>query len=91
MKLHDDNLIVGWAFLVALEVRHYASKNMNSEHIDAIQRGLHRLYNISCPNKDPKIVGKDIEEDVDLFWDEFKCVEKMTKPFDNVSRKCSSC
>jgi hypothetical protein len=27
-----------------------------------------------------------MEDVVDLFWDEFKCFEKKTKPFDNVAR-----
>ena len=44
------------------------------------------LHTVPCPNKNPKAVDKDIEEIVDLFWDEFSCFEKKTKPFDNIPK-----
>ncbi len=53
---------------------------MLPEHREAIERVVHRLHVMPCPNKDPKVVGVDIDDVVDLFWDEFKCFEKKTKP-----------
>lgn len=86
VKLHHDYSIAGWALSVAPEVRQHASSNMTAEHRDAIERVVRRLHTVPCPNKDPKVVGKDIEEVIDLFWDEFTCFEKKTKPFDNIAR-----
>jgi len=86
VKLHHDYSIAGWALLVASEERQHASSNMTAEHRDAIQCMVRHLHNVPCPNKDPKVVGKDIEEIIDLFWDEFTCFEKKTKPFDNIAR-----
>ena len=72
VKLHHDYSIAGSALLVAPEVRQHASSNMTAEHRDAIERMVRRLiHTVTCPNKDPKVVGKDIEEVIDLFWDLF--------------------
>jgi hypothetical protein len=85
-NLHHDYAIAGWALSVSREVRDHVSQNMLPEHREAIERVVHRLHVVPCPNKDPKVVGADIEDVVDLFWDEVKCFEKKTKPFDNVAR-----
>ena len=85
-KLHHDYAITGWALSVSREVRDHVSRNMLPEHREAIERVVRRLHVVPCPNKDPKVVGADIDDVVDLFWDEFKCFEKKTKPFDNVAR-----
>ena len=85
-KLHHDYAIAGWALSVSKEVRDHVSQNMLPEHREAIERVVRCLHVVPCPNKDPKVVGADIDEVVDLFWDEFKCFEKKTKPFDNVAR-----
>jgi hypothetical protein len=85
-KLHHDYAIAGWALCVAPEVREHVAENMTPEHREAIERVVRRLHVVPCPNKDAKVIGKNIEEIVDLFWDEFKCFEKKTKPFDNAAR-----
>ena len=79
-KLHHDYAIAGWALSVSKEVRDHVSQNMLPEHREAIERVVRCLHVVPCPNKDPKVVGADIDEVVDLFWDEFKCFEKKTKP-----------
>ncbi len=85
-KLHHDYSIAGWTLCVAPEVREHVAENMTPEHREAIERVVRRLHVVPCPNKDAKVIGKNIEEIVDLFWDEFKCFEKKTKPFDNAAR-----
>jgi len=85
-KLHHDYAIAWWASCVAPEVREHVAENMAPEHREAIERVVRHLHIVPCPNKDAKVIGKNIEEIVDLFWDEFKCFEKKTKPFDNVVR-----
>lgn len=85
-KLHHDYAIAGWALSVSQEVREHVSQNMLPEHREAIERVVRHLHVVPCPNKDPKVVGADVDDVVDLFWDEFKCFEKKTKPFDNVAR-----
>lgn len=42
-------------------------KSKTAELRDAIERMFCHLYIVPCPNKDPKIVEKDMEEVVDLF------------------------
>ena len=59
---------------------------MLPEHREAIERVDHCLHVVPCPNNDPKVVGADIDDVVDLLWDEFKCFEKKIQPFDNVAR-----
>lgn len=76
--------------MFAPEVRQYASQNMTAEHRDANEREVCHLHIVPCSNMNPKIVGKDMEEVFDLFWDEFKCFEKKTKSFDNIARWNSS-
>ena len=67
VKLHHDYSIAGWALSVAPEVRQHALSNMTAEHRDAIGRVVRRLHTVPCPNKDPNVLGKDIEEVIDLF------------------------
>ena len=86
VKMHHDYSIAGWALSVTPEVTQHASSNMAAEHRDAIECIVCCLHTVPCPNMDPKVVGKDIEEVIDLFWDEFSCFEKKTKPFDNIAR-----
>ena len=85
-KLKHDYAIAGWAFSVSLEICEQVIGKLGAIHREAIERVVRRLHVVPCPNKDPKIQGKDIEEIVDLFWDEFKTFVKKTKPFDNVAR-----
>ena len=59
---------------------------MTAEHRDALECIVCSLHTVPCPNKDPNVLGKDIEEVIDLIWDEFTCFEKKTKPFDNIVR-----
>ena len=65
-KLHHDYAIAGWALSVSREVRDHVSQNMLPEHREAIERVVRRLHVVPCPNKDPKVVGADIEDVVDL-------------------------
>jgi len=66
-KLHHDYAIAGWDLCVAPEVREHVTENMPPEHREAIKRVVHRLHVVPCPNKDAKVIGKNIEEIVDLF------------------------
>jgi len=86
IKLKHDYAIAGWAMSVSHEVREQAITNMKAEDREAIERVVRRLHVVPCPNKHPTIVGKSIDEIVDLFWDEFMTFQKKTKPFDNLAR-----
>jgi hypothetical protein len=39
-------------------------------------------FTLFHPNKGAKAICNNIEEIVDLCWDEFNCLEKKTQPFD---------
>ena len=53
----------------APEVSEHASSNTNVEHKDVIEHVVCSLHSVTCPNKDPKVVDKEIEEIIDLFCD----------------------
>ena len=61
-KLHHDYSIAGWTLCVAPEVREHVAENMAPEHREAIKRVARHLHVVPCPNKDAKVVGKNMRK-----------------------------
>lgn len=75
-KLVTDLSIAGWLFSPIADIHQDATKHMNGEHRDAVERLLKRMY------------GGDLPEDsteygsiVNTFWSEFDTFRKKLVPF----------
>lgn len=83
VQLHYD-YSAGWSFFAAPEVRQHASENMMAENRDATERLQSSKHCTMSQHR--KIIGKGIEEVVDLFCSVLNYFEKKTMLIDSVGR-----
>ena len=83
-KLNHDVAIVAWALCVSKQVRNDVKNRMTSDHRDAIERYLDRLFQHPCPFKLTGIDETDMAAIKTKFWEEFKHFQNETGPFDRM-------
>lgn len=80
-KLEHDLAIAGWFFSVHKDVRADVKARSTPEHREALERVIRRMHSPPCFNTSSGIIGKTMDQIVDLFWDEYLLFEKEQGPF----------
>jgi hypothetical protein len=68
------------------DVRRDVTERLTGVQRDAMERVVRKLHESPGANKNTAIVGKSVDDIVDLFWDEFKAFRNKTAPFDKEAR-----
>ena len=88
-RLQHDYAVTAWALCVMPDVRRGVTEHLTGVQRDAMERVVRKLHESPGANKNTAIVGKSVDDIVDLFWDEFKAFRNKSAPFDKEAQRNS--